>query len=84
MRSVFGEGFPAQRCVCHKQRNVLKYLPRAHHGEFRQRFKLIHGQASYAGVFNEYDKLVRWLDDINHDALTSLEGAERHVDGIQN
>ena len=79
VRMVFGDGFPAQRCVRHKERNVLEYLPRAHHGVFRRRFKLIHGQASYAGALAEYDKLVRWLGHINHEALASLEEAERET-----
>ena len=79
VRSVFGDGFPIQRCVRHKERNVLEYLPRAHHGEFRRRWKLIHGQASYAGALAEYDKLARWLGDINHEALASLEEAERET-----
>jgi transposase-like protein len=79
VRQVFGEDFPVQRCVRHKERNVLEYLPRRHHGEFRRRWKLIHGQASYAGALAEYEKLVRWPGDINHEAQASLEEAERET-----
>ena len=79
VRMVFGENFPVQRCVRHKERNVLEYLPKAHHGEFRRRWKLVHGQASFGGAEAEYDKLVRWLGEINHEALASLEEAERET-----
>ena len=78
VRQVFPD-FPIQRCVRHKERNVLEYLPKQYHMEFRRRWKLIHGSASYALAKAELEKLVAWLTGINHEALASLEEAEEET-----
>ena len=72
---VFGSA-PIQRCVRHKERNILSYLPKDRHLEFRRRWKLIHSMNEYAPAKREYDDLVHWLGSINHAALTSLEEAQ--------
>lgn len=43
---IFGE-MPIQRCVRHKERNVIRYLPEDRHIEFRRRWKKIHSMADY-------------------------------------
>jgi transposase-like protein len=76
VRKVFGEDFPIQRCIRHKERNVLKYLPESAHAEFRRRFKLIHGMNHLSDAQSEMDRLLGWLSSCNHAAAESLEEAE--------
>lgn len=75
IRRVFGEKAPVQRCVRHKERNILSYLPKQHHPEFRRRWKRLHGFAKLEEAEREYEKLQGWLGNINHEALNSLEEA---------
>jgi putative transposase len=75
VRKVFGENQPIQRCVRHKERNILKYLPQQYHVEFRRRWKLLHGLARYDDAKLEYDRLMHWLGQRNQEALASLEEA---------
>ena len=76
VRKVFGEDHPIQRCIRHKERNCLKYLPEQYHPEFRRRWKLLHGMARYDDAKQEYARLVHWLGQRNQEALASLEEAE--------
>ncbi len=76
---VFGDIFPVQRCVRHKERNVLQYLPVALHGEFRRKWKLIHGMIEITDAKREYDRLVHWLKQINLEALSSLQEADEET-----
>lgn len=76
---VFGELCPVQRCVRHKERNVIKYLPWRHHGEFRRKWKLIHGMTEYRDAKREYDALLHWLSRINLEAQKSVEEAEEET-----
>jgi putative transposase len=75
VKKVFGQA-PIQRCVRHKERNIIRYLPEDRHVEFRRRWKKLHGMSDYASAKREYDDLVFWLGQINHAALQSLEEAE--------
>jgi putative transposase len=72
---IFGS-MPIQRCIRHKERNIIKYLPEERHIEFRRRWKLIHAMGDWAAAKKEYDALVHWLGSINHAALDSLEEAQ--------
>jgi transposase-like protein len=74
--SVFGDRAVIQRCVRHKERNIISYLSKDYHKEFRRRWKKLHGCADYSIAKREYDELVHWLGHINHAALESLEEAE--------
>lgn len=76
IRKMFGIHAPIQRCVRHKERNVISYLPKVNHMEFRRRWKKLHGSRDYALAKAEYQTLVDWLEKINDAALTSLEEAE--------
>ena len=62
-----------QRCVRHKERNILSYLPKERHKEFRRLWKKLHGSADIIIATREYEELVTWLGHINHSALESLE-----------
>lgn len=76
---VFGSSSAVQRCVRHKERNVLKYLPKERHPEFRRRWKLIHGCVDFYNAEREYNDLVLWLGGINDAALSSLEEANKET-----
>ena len=76
IRKVFGERAPVQRCIRHKERNVLSYLPEERHIEFRRRWKLVHGCADYVVAKREYDSLLHWLSQVNHASAESLREAE--------
>lgn len=79
VRRVFGDLCPIQRCVRHKERNALKYLPWRFHGEFRRKWKLIHGMTVYTDAKKEYDALIHWLSRINLEAQKSVEEAEEET-----
>lgn len=74
IQKVFGQS-AIQRCVRHKERNILRYLPEDREVEFRRRWKKLHGMSDYSSAKREYDELVTWLGHINHAALQSLEEA---------
>jgi transposase-like protein len=76
---VFGDIFPVQRCVRHKERNVLQYLPVALHGEFRRKWKLIHGMTEVSNAKREYDRLLHWLKQTNLEAANSLREADEET-----
>lgn len=75
VRKVFGESFPIQRCVRHKERNALSYLPKSQHAEFRRRWKLIHGMTKLSDAKLELERLVHWLRERNLEAAASIEEA---------
>jgi putative transposase len=77
IRKVFGEAPPVQRCVRHKERNILRYLSHGHHMEFRRLWKKLHGMADYAEAEKEHEKLRLWLRQRNHEAADSLDEAEK-------
>lgn len=76
VRKVFGERFPIQRCVRHKERNVTKYLQKQHHKEFRRRWKTLHGITRFDEAKLEYERLLHWLKSKNQEAAASLEEAD--------
>lgn len=76
VRQVFGNLCPVQRCIRHKERNIIQYLPWRFHGEFRRKWKMIHGMKDYAEARNQLGALAAWLSKINLDAVNSLEEAE--------
>ena len=79
VKQVFGEDTPIQRCMIHKSRNIVSYLPKQYHPDFYRRWKLIHACSDHATAKREYDQLVHWLGKINHAALASLEEAEEET-----
>lgn len=79
VRAVFGDDCPIQRCIRHKERNICQYLPKQYHQEFRRRWKLVHGSTNFDTAENEMSALEHWLGQINHEALQSLEEAERET-----
>jgi putative transposase len=76
IRKMFGLHAPIQRCVRHKERNIISYLPKVNHMEFRRRWKKLHGCVTFQLAKAEYESLVEWLEKINDAALGSLQEAE--------
>ena len=72
---VFGREVPVQRCVRHKERNILGYLPKVRSQEFRRRWRKLHGNVSFDRAGRELKSLGKWLESINLEALNSLEEA---------
>lgn len=76
IRKVFGVHAPIQRCVRHKERNAISYLPRVNHSEFRRRWKKLHGCLNYETAKAELKVLQDWVGQINAAALASLEESD--------
>ena len=76
---VFGRRAFIQRCIHHKKRNVLQYLPDSHHCEFSRRWKLVHDTLCIKEAACEYAKLLGWLKGINCSAYQSLLEAEEET-----
>lgn len=69
---VFGKRALIQRCIHHKKRNILRYLPDTRHREFSRRWKLVHETLCAKTAACEYAKLLEWLKGINCSAYQSL------------
>lgn len=76
INKVFADRSAVQRCIHHKERNILSYLPLDRHTEFKRRWKKLHGFTDYVSSKLEYDGLSSWLKGINYAAFTSLEESE--------
>ena len=73
---VFSHKAVIQRCIRHKERNILSYLPKERHSEFLRRWKKLHGLCHYGDARREYEDLMKWLNDISYSAVESLKEAE--------
>jgi transposase-like protein len=73
VQALFGKDTLIQRCVRHKERNVLSYLPEKFHLEFRRRWKKLHGMKNYDEAKKEHSSLLKYLQEINLEAASSLE-----------
>lgn len=75
IKKVFSDS-PIQRCIRHKERNVLSYLDKKYHQEFRIRWKRLHGHVKYKDALKDYKELLSWLRSRNYGASQSLEESE--------
>ena len=76
INKYFGKDQAIQRCTLHKQRNIMQYLAKKHHPEFKRRFRKLHGHTSFEEAKKDYKTLVRWLGELNLEAKASLEEAD--------
>ena len=72
IKKFFGENVFIQRCVRHKERNILAYLPEISHMEFRRRWKKLHGLKDYKLALKEHESLLKFLGEYSHEAVSSL------------
>lgn len=75
VKNTFGKRAVIQRCVLHKQRNILSYLPPSKHAEARRRLRAAWGMADYDAAKKELGKVQAWLKKISPSAAGSLEEA---------
>jgi putative transposase len=73
VRDTFGERALVQRCLVHKLRNVLSYLPPTWHEEARRKIRAAWGLTEHSKAKAELVKVVRWLRKISESAARSLE-----------
>lgn len=73
VRDVFGQDGIVQRCIQHKERNVLSYLPPEYHGRTRQRLRAAWGMSSHEKAKKALLKVVDFLHGISMSAARSLE-----------
>ncbi len=77
IRTVFGERAPVQRCVCHKERNVLDHLPERDRTVVKRRLRRAWAQCDHARALDELRLLASELDRSHPGAAASLrEGLE--------
>ena len=77
VRDVFGRQAVIQRCVVHKLRNVLSYLPGEWHAEAKRRLRAAWNMNDYQEAKTALLKVLAWLKSINDAAAASLrEGFE--------
>jgi transposase-like protein len=72
---VFGTRAVIQRCVVHKLRNILSYLPPSRQVEARRRLKAAWGLVSHQDAVRELRKVQRWLGAFSEPAAGSLAEA---------
>jgi putative transposase len=73
INSVFGDSALIQRCWIHKLRNIKKYIPDKYHGTLHWRMKKLMNLESLDEAVKELQSLAKWLSEISHAALVSLE-----------
>jgi transposase-like protein len=74
---MFGERALVQRCQQHKRRNVLKHLPKKHQNAIDARISAAYKMTDYDEARKSLDLTVRYLENLNPDAASSLkEGLE--------
>ena len=72
VRETFGRQAVIQRCILHKRRNVLSYLPPSRQAEATRRMNAAWCLANYAEALEELRKVRRWLESISESAAASL------------
>ena len=69
----FGKDAVIQRCIVHKERNVLDYLPEKYHSIVRMKLRAAWNMKDYDEAKAELMKVVSYLRDLNESAAASLE-----------
>jgi len=75
VRAAFGEYALIQRCWIHKLRNLKKYIPAKLHGTLHWRMKKLMSLVLFEDAAKELQSFARWLAEVSHGALESLEEA---------
>jgi transposase-like protein len=72
VKQVFGQNALIQRCLEHKIRNILDYLPEQHKSRIRKKLRAAWSMNSYKDAKEALLKIVDILKDINETAAESL------------
>jgi transposase-like protein len=82
VRQVFGNDVPVQRCVQHKQRNVLDHLPERDRPAVKARLRQAWKETDHARALEQLNTLALELDHAHPGAAASLrEDAHGHALG---
>ena len=73
VRDVFGDDVAVQRCQWHKRENVLSYLPKSRHADWRRKLQHAYAHGAYADAKRALQRLVHELTPLNESAARSLE-----------
>ena len=72
VRSVLGERMPVQRCIRHKERNVLDHLPEQLRDRVQRRLRGAWAQADHAKALSQLTRLASELEHDQPGAAASL------------
>jgi putative transposase len=72
IRTVFGDRAPVQRCVRHKERNVLDHLPERDRPAVKRRLRQAWARADHGRALDELNQLAGELDRSHPGAAGSL------------
>lgn len=73
LRDVFGEHVTVQRCQVHKMRNIVGYLPKDQHPQWRKRLRSLFACADFAEATSMADAIAADLNKINVVASRSFQ-----------
>ena len=73
VENVFGGQARVQRCILHKERNVLSYLPLERQADARRRLRAAWGMQSYEDARRALRNVLAWLKKLSESAAASLE-----------
>jgi len=73
VRDVFGDEVAVQRCQWHKRENVLSYLPKSRHEEWRWKLQHAYSHGAYADAKRALQRLVAELTKLNESAARSVD-----------
>ena len=78
VKDVYGEQAAIQRCIEHKKRNVLDYLPDQWKDTARRKLTAAYNMASYEEAKSELYNVIDWLEDLSESPAASSmrEGLE--------
>ena len=84
IRSVFGERVPVQRCIWHKERNVLDHLPESDRPAIRARLRRAWRETDYDRALEQLKRLATELERTHPGAAGSLrEGMQETLTVIK-
>lgn len=75
VRKTFGRQAIVQRCIHHKYRNVVSYLPKKWQAEAKRRLSAAWAMTGYKDAKEELLKVLAWLKSLNESAAASLSEA---------
>jgi putative transposase len=84
IRKVFGERVPVQRCIWHKERNVMDHLPESARPAVKARLRRAWRETDYDRALDQLKRLAAELDRTHPGAAGSLrEGMEETLTVIK-
>ena len=84
IRSVFGERVPVQRCIWHKERNVMDHLPESERPAVKARLRRAWAETDYDRALDQLKRLAAELERSHPGAAGSLrEGMEETLTVIK-